>query len=73
MRVILSEAKDLALSLINPIGSSFVVRLREALSRSVVNLGRVNALELIARSFASLRMTRAVGFSAACQARRYVR
>jgi hypothetical protein len=52
--VILSEAKDLALSIISPIGSSFVVRFP---SRPVVNHNRADVVKLRARSFASLRMT----------------
>ena len=64
MIVILSEAKDLVLSLSDAKGVTFLVRFREAHSQSIVNLNRVDALKLRARSFASLRMTSALGFTA---------
>jgi hypothetical protein len=59
--VILSEAKDLALSPSNLIGGSFVVRFP---SRSVVNFDHADTLKLRARSCASLRMTGSLCFSA---------
>jgi len=60
-RVILSAAKDLALSPINSIGDSFMALLRAARSQPVVNFDRTDPLQLRARSFAEFTLSAANG------------